>query len=140
MATTVTESIVVRRSVDEVAAEVTNPEVVLPVMGGFGRFRKLGELEWDLYLDVGSIHVGGRVLLEPGETSLGWQSVRGTVHRALIAVTPAEDGHSRVTMTLTLEFAGLVTGRLAELLARGIARRHLQAGLQQLRHHVEFGE
>lgn len=49
-----------------------------------------------------------------------------------------EGADSLVTITMTIDLAGAVTGRIAELLARGIARRHLQAGLQQLRHHVEF--
>ena len=38
-------------------------------MGGFGRFDRIdrysdGSQEWDLYLDVGSIHVGGRVAVD----------------------------------------------------------------------------
>lgn len=39
---------------------------------------------------------------------------------------------------LTVELGGLVLGRFAELLACSIAGRHLVAGLEQLRHHLEF--
>jgi carbon monoxide dehydrogenase subunit G len=144
MATTVTESIAVRRPLAQVAEQVTDPDVVLPMMGGFGRFRKIGAApdgneEWDVFLDIGSIHVGGRVHVDArGEHALAWESVRGTQHAVTIDVTGDEES-AVVTMRLRIEFAGLVTGRLTELLARGIVRRHLQAGLQQLRHQVEFG-
>ena len=143
MATTVSESVVVRRGVDEVAKSAIDPEVVLPIMGGLGRFRHLGTQpdgtqHWDVFLDIGSIHVGGRVEVPPaGDHSLLWRSTRGTRHAARLEISPEGD-HSVLAMELTIELGGLLTGPLTELLARGIVRRHLQAGLQQLRHHLEF--
>ena len=41
MSTMVERSIVVRRPVDEVAATATDPRVVLPIVGGLGRFSEL---------------------------------------------------------------------------------------------------
>lgn len=143
MATTVTESLVVRRPVAEVRRLATDPGLVLPIMGGLGRFRKIGDLpgggeEWDVFLDIGTIHVGGRVHVVRHADALVWESVRGTRHSARLEVVPDPAG-SRLTMTLTVAFVGLLTGPLTELLARGVVRRHLQAGLQQLRHHLEHG-
>ena len=142
MATTVTESVGVRRGVHEITKRATDPAVVLPLMGGLGRFQHIdtqadGTQHWDVFLDVGSLHVGGRVEVRSGEHSLTWRSTRGTRHSARLDVRPAGE-HSVLRMELTVEFAGAVTGRVTELLARGIVRRHLQAGLQQLRHHLEF--
>lgn len=142
MATTVTESVDVRRRLHEIAKSATDPDVVLPLMGGLGRFQHIdtqddGTQHWDVFLDVGSLHVGGRVEVRSGEHSLSWRSTRGTRHDARLDVS-ANGDHSVLTMHLTVEFAGAITGWLTERLARGIVRRHLQAGLQQLRHHLEF--
>ena len=143
MATTVTESVVVRRMVHEIAKSATDPDVVLPLMGGLGRFQHIdthddGTQHWDVFLDIGSLHVGGRVeVRSAGEHSLVWSSTRGTRHDARIDIS-AQGDDSVITMELTVEFAGAITGRVTELLSRGIVGRHLQAGLQQLRHHLEF--
>lgn len=140
----VTRSVLVRRSVDEVAKVATDPDAVLPIIGGFGRFDFIaghpgGSQEWDLYLRVGTIHVGGRILLEPpSDHRLAWDSRRGTRHHAVLDVAPADHG-ALVTMTVTVEFAGMLTGWLTGLLADGILARHIEAGLEQLRHHVEYG-
>jgi uncharacterized membrane protein len=145
MSTTVRRSITIRRPVDEVAAIATDPRVVLPIIGGLGRFKELatdadGLGEWDLFIDIGSVHVGGRVVVErPEPRRLTWNAIRGTRHQ--LALTVDEQGDdSRVTIAMSLQLAGFVLGRVAETLARGIMARHLDAGLQQLRHHVEFGE
>ena len=144
MATTVTRSVVVRRAVADVAATATDVLTVLPIMGGLGRFRQITEDptglgEWDVYLDVGSVHVGGRVeVSKPDATSMRWDSVRGTRNDFVLEVAPDPEG-TLITMSLTLSLAGAVTGRLTELLTRGVVGRHLDAGLEQLRHHLTYG-
>ncbi len=141
----VQRSVLVHRPVDEVAKFALNPDVVLPTIGGFGRFAFKGQTgeggqEWDLYLRVGTVHVGGRVLVDPPtDTELCWRSVRGTRHTVRIEVAP-EGAASRVTMTVTARFAGMITGRLTWAFADGILGRHLEAGLQQLRHRIEYGD
>jgi len=142
MATTARESIVVRRPLEVVAKVATDPGVLLPLVAGLGRFEFIersadGTEEWDMFLDIGAIHVGGRVHVVSAAPTLAWQSVRGTRHSMLVEVTDHPDG-SEVTMAMTVQLGGLVLGRLAELLARSIAGRHLVAGLEQLRHHLEF--
>jgi carbon monoxide dehydrogenase subunit G len=141
----VTRSVQVHRPADEVVKAATDPDVVFPMICGLGRTEFIarnpdGSQERDLYLVVGTIHVGGRVLVEPpaGDT-LVWRSVRGTRHNARIHVTPAERG-ALVTMSMTVEFAGRVTGRLTGLLTRRILARHIEAALEELRHRVEYGD
>lgn len=141
--TEVVKSVLVGRPVDAVAKAATDPEVVLPIIVGFGWFDLLsrnpdGSQVWDLYLEVGTIHVGGRVLVEPpSESSVSWRSRRGVRHTARIAVSPAEHG-ALVTMSVRVEFAGRVTGWITGVLANGILGRHIEAGLEQLRHHIEY--
>lgn len=141
----VVKSVFVARPVDTVTKVATTPEVVLPIMAGFGRFDLLsrhpdGSQEWDLYLNVGTIHVGGRVLVDPPtESAVAWRSCRGARHTARIEVAAA-DGGAVVTMSITVEFAGLLTGRLTGVLADPIVGRHIEAGLEQLRHHIEYGD
>ena len=145
MSTTIRRSITIRRPVDEVAAIATDPRVVLPIIGGLGRFKELatdaeGLGEWDLFIDIGSVHVGGRVVVERSEPRrLTWHAIRGTRHQLALNVDEEGD-HARVSIAMNLQLAGLVLGWVAETLARGIMARHLDAGLQQLRHHVEFDE
>ena len=145
MSATVRRSITIRRPVDEVAAIATDPRVVLPIIGGLGRFKELatdaeGLGEWDLFIDIGSVHVGGRVVVErPEPWRLTWHAIRGTRHQLALNVDEEGD-NARVTITMNLQLAGLVLGWVAETLARGIMARHLDAGLQQLRHHAEFEE
>ncbi len=142
---TVTRSTLVHAGVEEVVKVATDPSVVFPIMGAFGRFECIdrlpdGSQEWDLFLDLGTIHAGGRVLVgAPSEHSLVWQSVRGIQHSAHIEVTPAADG-ATVTMTISVQFAGrLLAGWATGLLADGILARHIEAGLQQMRHRIEYG-
>jgi carbon monoxide dehydrogenase subunit G len=139
----VTQSITVRRPHEEVAAFATDPHQVLEVIPGFGRFQYVGEgpepdqEEWDVFLQVGTLHVGGRVLVShPSEHSLAWHSLRGTTHSFAMTVEPLGE-HSLLTMSLAYTLPGLVTARLAELVARGITARHLEAGLEQVRHLLE---
>ena len=89
---TVTRSALVRRPVDEVAKVAINPDVVFPTMGDFGRFDLItrdpdGSQEWDLHIDVGTIHVGSRIRVEPpSDHTLVWRWLRGTRHHAHIEV------------------------------------------------------
>lgn len=139
----VTRGINVRRPHEEVAAFATDPHRVLEVIPGFGRFQHVGPSsqegteEWDVFLEVGTLHVGGRVLVSrPSVHNLEWHSVRGTSHSFTMTVEPLGE-HSRLTMTLTYTLPGLVTARIAELVARGITARHLEAALEQIRHLLE---
>ena len=143
MSQRVVRSITVRRPQRDVAAFVTDPHRVLPVVPGLGRFQHVGageepgQEEWDVFLEVGTLHVGGRVLVtRPSVHSLEWHSLRGTVHTFEMTVEPLGE-HSRLTMSLTYRLPGLVTARLAEIVARGITARHLEAGLEQIRHVLE---
>jgi hypothetical protein len=140
---TVTRSASVRRPVDEVAKVAIDPDVVFPIMGDFGRFDLItrnpdGSQEWDLHIDVGTIHVGSRIRVEPpSDHTLVWRWLRGTRHHAHIEVSQAEDG-ATVTMAVTIQFAGFLAGWITGILAQGILGRRIEAGLQQLRHHIEY--
>jgi hypothetical protein len=145
MSTTVRRSITAHRPASEVMKIATDPLVVLPIIGGLGRFEQIdtdadGFGEWDLFLDVGSVHVGGRVVVDrPSPAQLTWHAIRGTRHQLELSVAEgAREGESLLTIVMSLQLAGFLTGRLTEILAAGIMARHLEAGLQQLRHHLEF--
>lgn len=142
MASTVVESVLVRRPFEEVAKVATDAGAVLPLVGGrVSLLREYtdGSAEWDLFLDVGTIHVGGRVVVRPTDgTTLSWQSIRGTRQSAVLEVSP-EGEHTRVTVTTTTEFTGLLFAAMTGWLARGIVGRHVRAGLEQLRHQLEHG-
>lgn len=143
MATTAREKVVVRRPLDVVAKVATDPGVMLPLVAGLGRFEFISDLgdgteEWDMFLDIGAIHVGGRVLVVSEPPTMRWHSLRGTRHSMLVEVSEHPNG-AEVSMAMTVQLGGLVMGRLAERLARNIAGRHLVAGLEQLRHHLEYG-
>ncbi|KRF13935.1 hypothetical protein ASG90_14075 [Nocardioides sp. Soil797] len=139
MTTSVTESVVVRHPVAEVAALATDPERLLPMVDGIGRFDHVRDREYDVFIDVGTIHVGGRVAVAtPDDRTLVWQSVRGTENGFRLHVTEHPDG-ALVTATLRIKLYGLVMARVSEFLARGIVSRHLIAGLEQLRHGIEHG-
>ena len=133
----------VRRPHDEVAAFATDPHRVLEVIPGFARFEYVGEGPapgeelWDVFLEVGTLHVGGRVLVEhPSPHRLEWHAQRGTSHSFSMTVEPVGDS-TELTMTLTYSFAGWLSARISEMVARGIAARHLDAGLEQIRHLLE---
>lgn len=142
----VTRSITVRRPHDQVARFVTDPHRFLPVIPGFGRFRfvepgpEAGEELWDVFLEVGTLHVGGRVVVtRPSVNRLEWRSHRGAVNAFSVNVEPVGE-HSRLTMTLDYRFGGFLTGRVTELLGRGVAVRNLEAALHEVRHLLEYGD
>ena len=133
----------VRRPHDEVAEFATDPHRVLEAVPGFARFEHVGEgagpgeEEWDVFLEVGTLHVGGRVLVErPSAHRMEWRSQRGTSHSFALTVEPVGE-HAELTMELTYTLAGGVGARVTELVARGITARHLDAGLEQVRHLLE---
>jgi hypothetical protein len=147
MAQTVVRAINIRRPYDEVAAFVTDPHCVLDAIPGFGRFAFIGPSatvpggeEWDVFLEVGTFQVGGRVVVtRPSVNRLEWRSLRGTRQRLAMVVEPLGDA-ARLTMTLHYELSGLVISRISELLAKGMVTRHVEAGLQQVRHQLEYGD
>jgi hypothetical protein len=145
MGATARRSIRIKKPLDEVAAIATDPRVVLPIVGGLGRFQAIdvdenGLGEWDVFIDVGSIHVGGRVVVShPGPYVLAWHAIRGTRHQLILNVEFAGE-ETEVAIEMSVQLAGAVFGYVAERIAAGIMGRHVEAGLQQLRHHIEFGE
>jgi hypothetical protein len=149
MTQTIVRAINVRRPYDEVAAFVTDPHCVLGAIPGFARFAFIGPArdagdpdaeEWDVFLEVGTFHVGGRVLVtRPSVNRLEWRSLRGTQQHLSMVVEPLGD-RARLTMTLRYTLQGLIVSRVSELLARGLVTRHVEAGLQQVRHQLEYGD
>lgn len=135
----------VGRPRDEVSLVATDPQQVLPLISGFGRFRFIGVLEepgheeWEAFLDVGTLHIGGAVDIDrTAEHHLAWTALRGTRHTFDLVVEPDGADRSLVTMTMTITLSGLLMSRIAEQFARGIMGRHLDAAIQQLRHHLEW--
>jgi uncharacterized membrane protein len=145
MSATTRRAVRIRKPMEEVAAIATDPRVVLPIVGGLGRFQALdiddeGCGDWDIFIDVGSIHVGGRVVVErPDGYHLAWRSIRGTRHQLELSCEFAGDD-TEVAIEMSVQLAGFLFGYVAERMAAGIMARHIDAGLQQLRHHIEFGE
>ena len=145
MSQRVVRSILVRRPHDEVAAFVTDPHQVLPVVPGFARFAFVddhvsGVEEWDVFLEIGTLHVGGRVeVTRPSANRLEWESDRGTRHRFTLEVEPVGE-HTELTMEMEYSLSGLLMARVSEMLAKGIVARHLEAGLEEIRHHLEYGD
>lgn len=98
---------------------------------------------WDVFLRIGSYEVGSRVAVHrTAPRTLEWESVRGARNRARLTVTPVDDGlaQSRVTVVLRFHLEGLLLARLATTMARGIVTRLVEAGLERLRHRLEYGE
>lgn len=128
--------------IDKSSGFVTDPHHLLPEVStfsrcGFVKSRNDGDL-WDVYMDSGTIHLGGRVLITPPTGSLlKWRSVQGTRHSFAALVEPEGDG-SRLTLTLTFWTTGLGIARLSEWLGRGLVARNLEAAAEEIRHHLEF--
>ena len=139
--------IVVRRPHEEVAAFVTDPPQLLGAIPGFARFKHLGPADeppgaehYEVFLEIGTLHVGGRVVvLKPSRNRLEWRSDRGTSHSFAMSVEPVGE-HALVTVEMEYRLSGLLMARAAERLARGIVVRHLEAGLEEVRHLLEYGD
>ncbi len=142
MAQTVTVSRHIRCPVDEASAFITDPRSVLINVSTFSRCRFIescddGQL-WDVYLDSGAVHLGGRVLIAPSDDGrLRWRSVRGTRHTFTALVEPDGEG-SRLAMTLTFSVKGYGIALITELIGRGLVGRNLEAIAEEIRHHLEF--
>jgi hypothetical protein len=121
---------------------VTDPRRLFPEVSTFTRCRFVksrddGEL-WDIFMDSGTIQLGGRVLIKtPKGSLLKWRSVQGTRHTFSALVEPDGDD-SRLTLTLTFSTTGLGVARLTEWLGRGLVARNLHAAAEEIRHHLEF--
>jgi carbon monoxide dehydrogenase subunit G len=146
MSQRVERAITIRRPHEEVAEFVTDPHRLFEAIPGFARFSFVGkgeaegEEEWDVFLEVGTLHVGGRVLVrKPSVNRLEWSAERGTRHHFAFNVERLGE-HTRLTMTLEYSFAGILVARVTEFLGRGIAARHLEAGLEEVRHLLEYGD
>jgi hypothetical protein len=142
MAQTVTVSRQVRRPVDETSAFVTDPHKLLSQLSTLSRCRFIesgedGEL-WDVFLDSGTVHLGGRVLIAPPDGNrLQWRSVRGTRHSFEALVEP-EGESSRLTISLTFSVTGFGIAWISEMIGRGLVARNLEAIAEEVRHHLEF--
>ncbi|MFH5207994.1 hypothetical protein ACHIPZ_07180 [Antrihabitans sp. NCIMB 15449] len=132
----------VRRDADVAGAFLSDPHQVLPLITGLGRWRFVRDTadgeEWDVFLDVGAIQVGGRVLVTKSDgAGLSWQTIRGT-HHAFEATLASDGDDSILTLTATYTLSGLVLAWVSELLGRGIVQRHLEAAAEEIRHHLEY--
>ena len=145
MAHSIFRSIHIRRKPEEVAAVVTRMEELGKYMVGFSRFAPVGKkknqlgAEYEVYLDVGTIQVGGRVEITDFDSAgrLGWTSRRGTRHSFALKTDPDGDG-SRISISLSYELAGGLLARLSERIGGTILTRNLEASAEKLRHHLEF--
>jgi hypothetical protein len=141
MTQTVSVSRHIRCPADEARAVVTDPRKLLSKIETLSRCRFVdsadgGEL-WDVYLDSGTVHLGGRVLITSAGDRLQWKSVRGTRHSFEALVGPDGEG-SRLTMTLTFSITGLAIAWISEMIGRGLVGRNLEAIAEEVRHRLEF--
>ena len=141
-----TQTVSVTRHIDCPFADssnfVTDPHTLFNAVSVFSRCKFVtsrddGEL-WDVYLDSGTIQLGGRVLIAtPTGSLLKWRSVQGTRH-SFSALAEPDGDRSRLTLTLTFTTTGLGIARLSEWLGRGLVSRNLDAAVEEIRHHLEF--
>ncbi|QNI07245.1 hypothetical protein GAN17_13810 [Mycobacterium kubicae] len=142
MTQTVTVTRIIRCPVDEATDFVTDPHTLIPQVSAFSRCKFVescddGEM-WDVFLNSGTIYLGGRVLIPPPQDGrLTWRSVRGTRHSFEARVEPHRSG-TRLTLTLRYRLAGYVIAQISELIGRGLASRNLEAAAEEIRHHLEF--
>ena len=142
MTQTVRVSRHIRRPVEDSGAFITDPHKLLSAVSTLSRCRFVescddGEL-WDIYLDSGTVHLGGRVLITPPDGSrLHWRSVRGTRQSFEALVEPDGEG-TRLTMSLTFSVTGLGIAWISEMIGRGLVARNLEAITEEVRHHLEF--
>lgn len=145
MSHSVTESIMVRRPGPEVVGAFSDLDNLAPLLVGFSKFQPTGSkraevgAEYEVFLDVGTIHVGGRVVLTDFAPTgrIAWKSVRGTRHNFTLVLEGIGD-RTQVTTTMEYEFAGGMLARLSERIGSKIIQRNLCASLEKIRHHLEF--
>jgi uncharacterized membrane protein len=127
---------------------VTDPARYLHFMSGVTRWSVEGEQDsgparlgarYRMLLRVGSAEVGGLIEIVEAkpERDLAWNSVTGVDQRGRWRIRE-RDGGSRVELRLQYGVAGSgVFGWLAERLAAGTVRGHLQRSLRQLKRQGE---
>lgn len=144
--TTVTKTIRVRRAAPEMIAVLENPDQLMAIVGGFGRATYLRtrmdqSQEWELFFQLGTMYIGGRVLVETtGSELLGWHSISGFTHSTRFQVRPCGPEECEVRATTVLSLDGMLAARVAGLLVRGFIGRNLEATLEALRHYAEYGD
>jgi hypothetical protein len=141
MSQTVSVSCHIRRPIEDAGSFISDPHKLFAPVSTFSRCRFIeadddGEL-WDVYMDSGTIYLGGRVLITSGPHYLSWRSVRGTRHSFGARVEKDGDG-SRLTLSMTFSASGFAIARISELIGRGLVARNLEAAAQEIRHHLEF--
>lgn len=141
MPQTVSVSMHIRHPVEDTGSFISDPQKLFAHVSTFSRCRFIeanddGEL-WDVYMDSGTIYLGGRVLMTSGANRLSWRSVRGTRHSFRAGVEQDGDG-SRLTLSLTFSTSGFAIAWISELIGRGLVARNLEAAAQEIRHHLEF--
>ena len=133
----------VRRPVEEVAAFINDPAEVLPVITGVGRFRHVDGDDWDVFMPIGTLQVGGMVRVDRSDPhALSWRTERGMDHSFRLDAAP-EDGDPEVSLIrfdIEYRLPGLLVAKIGEVLARGVAVRHLEAAAEAIRHRLEWGE
>lgn len=144
MTVTIRESIAIPRPAAFVADAVTAAERAFPLFSSLGQFTYVDHAEdgtelWDMVVDIGTVRLAERIEVRSDATTLAWESIRGPQHSMTISVDDHDEA-ALITMTMTLELGGVILGRLAEFVARGIASRHMIAALERLRHRLTFDE
>lgn len=145
MSYSVTESIEVRRPGPEVVGAFSNLDKLAPLLVGFSKFQPVGDkraevgAQYEVFLDVGTIHVGGRVVLTDFAPTgrIAWKSLRGTQHNFTLILEGIGE-RTLVTATMEYQFAGGLLARLSERIGSQIIQRNLCASLEKIRHHLEF--
>ncbi|OBK73987.1 hypothetical protein [Mycobacterium sp. 1274761.0] len=132
----------IRRNADDVSLFITDMHELVPKVSTFKRCQFIsdtsdGEL-WDIFMQSGTIFLGGRILATTQPRRLAWHSLRGTRHSFEALVEEDGDG-SRLSLTLTYSLASLVTAWFIEFIGRGIASRTLEAAVEEIRHYLEYG-
>jgi len=131
----------IRRPAEDTSAFITDMHKLVPAVSTFKRCEFIGDSDegqvWDVFLQSGTLYLGGRVAAHADDRRLAWRSMRGTRHRFEALVEDDRRG-SRLILTLSYSLTGLGTARLTELLGRGIVARNLEAAAEEIRHHLEF--
>lgn len=132
----------IRCSADEVGLFITDMHKLVPEVSAFKRCRYIEDTSdgqvWEIFMQSGTIFLGGRILASTRPRRLEWHSLRGTRHYFQASVEDDGDD-SRLTLTLTFSLAGLGTSWFTELIGRGIASRTLEAAAEEIRHYLEYG-
>jgi fatty-acyl-CoA synthase len=126
---------------------VSDPSTYPAFIHGITRFERKGEVErgcgarFTMRMRVGSADVGGLVEIvefdEPND--LAWTSITGIDQRGRWRVRETDDGRTRVTMRLSWESPGGVSGAITDRLAAPTVARNLEQTLQNLQSELEGG-